>query len=224
LKDIYECRYINTSITIDGDFDKPIWRKAEPIKFFLPVTYDQPQSHTEAGLLWDDNYLYAGFKAYDKDIFAYNTERDSSTCNDDVLEFFFKTNPNEEPYYNFEINALNTVYDAFNLRRHAAGGGHRWKRWDCAGLKSAVKIKGTINDPSDEDEYWSLEIAIPFSSLNIGRKIGDHPVEGREWTFHLARYDYSVYLKTGVELSSSARLSIVDFHKYEDWGRLVFTH
>ena len=43
---------------------------------------------TEARILWDDEALYVFMKAYDKDITAYRTERDSDTRNDDVLELF----------------------------------------------------------------------------------------------------------------------------------------
>ena len=220
MKSNYRCHYTDLPVAIDGDFDKPVWRRAEPVEFYVPPTGKQPLSKTEAGLLWDRDYLYVGFKAYDKDIFSYLTERDSNTCSEDVLEVFFNTFPDEEPYYNFEINALNTIFDAYNLRRHTAGGGHRWKRWDCAGLVSAVKIVGTINEPGDVDEYWGLEMAIPFSSLNLGGN--KRPEEGQNWTFHLARYDYSVYLPDGVELSSSARLSKADFHRYEEWDTLAF--
>lgn len=217
---MYKCNYVATPIVVDGNFAKAVWREAEPVEFFVPVTGGWPQSRTEAGMLWDEQYLFVGFKAYDKDIYACHTERDAATCQDDVLEVFFKTIPEEEPYYNFEINARNTVYDAYSIRRNAAGGGHRWKRWDCAGLKSAVTVQGTLNDPSDVDEFWTLEMAIPFASLDLGGRV--RPEAGQQWRFHLARYDYSVYLEKGVELCSSAHLTEVDFHRYEEWEALLF--
>ncbi|MCK4416917.1 MAG: hypothetical protein KAV99_01965 [Candidatus Latescibacteria bacterium] len=55
------------------------------------------------------------------------------------------------------------MYDAFNIRRQTAGGDHRWSKWDCEGLKVGVHIEGTLNNPEDEDEYWQLEVAIPFA-------------------------------------------------------------
>ena len=219
-KKVYNCNYTSGPIKIDGLLDEPAWQTAETLRFFIPVTHKKPISKTEAKLLWDKKYLYVGFKAYDKDIWSYYKERDDPTCQEDVLEIFFKTDPVKEPYYSFEINALNTVYDAFNLRRNKAGGDRRWSKWNCQGLKSAVKIEGTLNNPQDIDEYWHLEVAIPFSDLaTLKAKI---PKPGDEWLFHLARYDYSVYLPEGVELSSCATLSEVDFHKYEDWFTLRF--
>jgi hypothetical protein len=161
-----------------------------------------------------------GIKAYDQDIWSLLTERDSQTCLEDCLEIFFKTDPDGDPYYDFEINALGTVFDAFIAKRNAAGNMKRWTAWNCEGLKTAIVIKGTLNNWHDKDEYWTLEAAIPFKALPT--LAGKAPAKGARWLFHLARYDYSVYLPKGVELSSCARLSKVDFHFSEDWLPLVF--
>ena len=221
-KQKYVSKYIDHDIEIGGEFDKKEWNLANPLKFYIPESLEEPISKTEAGLLWSDNYLYCFFKAFDKDIFALETQRDNWTYVDDVCEFFFKTNTAEEPYYNFEINALNTVYDAYNLRRHSAGGSRRWRTWNCDGLKSAVNIKGEINKPEIIDEYWQLEIAVPFSSLKIPNR--KSPVAGDEWIFHTARYDYSIHLPgAGYQLMSSAQLPEANFHSFEDWDYLVFS-
>jgi len=216
----YDCRHINERIEIDGSLSAPQWQLARPIALMLPRTHRKPLSTTEGRLLWDDDNLYVGFRAYDKDIFSYHTERDSPTCDEDVLEVFLKPDRKKDPYYNFEINALNTVYDALNLKRGAGGPDHhRWSRGNCPGLKADVTIRGTLNDPSDVDEYWQLEMAIPFAGLPTLER---PPRAGDRWLFHLARYDYSVYLPKGVELSSCAPLTKVDFHRYEDWITLCF--
>ncbi|MHB0912613.1 MAG: carbohydrate-binding family 9-like protein [Armatimonadota bacterium] len=212
------CVHIDEPIKIDGLLDEPAWRKAEEIGLYVPVTHAEPISKTEARLMWDDEHLYVGFKAYDQDIWSYLTERDSTTCQEDVLEVFLQQDPAKEPYVNFEINALGTIYDAYNLKRNAGGSDHhRWAKWNCEGLKVGIFIQGTLNDPSVVDEYWQMEIAVPFAELP-----GGAPKPGDEWKFHVARYDYSVHLPDGVELSSSARQTEVNFHKFEDWDLLVF--
>lgn len=218
----YRCGFIDEPIIVDGVLDELVWQQALPMGLVLPVSHAEPISKTEAKLLWDKNYLYVGFKAHDKDIWSYLAERDSLTCSEDVLEVFIKPDADKDGYYNFEINALNTVYDAFNLKRNAGGSDHhRWSRWNCEGLKSAVSIKGTLNDPNDVDEYWCLEVAVPFAGLPS--LAGRTPENGDVWKFHLARYDYSIYLPEGVELSSCAPFTKVDFHRYEDWRELRFS-
>lgn len=216
---VYPCHYTDEAIKIDGHLAEKAWKKSKVLDFFIPVTGKPAVSKTEGRILWGKSYLYVGFKAYDRDIWGYLTKRDSMTCQEDVLEIFFKPDLKAEPYYNFEINALGTVYDAFSVRENAKGGGdHRWSRWNCKGLKVGLQIKGTLNNCDDEDEYWQMEVAIPFASLPTLN--GKPPKAGDTWKFHLSRYDYSVYLKDGVELSSCAKLKRADFHNANEW-RLV---
>ena len=215
------CRCADEPIIIDGHLDDSAWKTAENIDFYIPVTGEEPISKTEAKVLWDDRYLYVGFRAYDKDIWGYLENRDDPTCQEDVLEIFIKTDPEEEPYYNFEINALGTIYDAYSLKTNAGGENkHRWRRWNCNGLKAGLFIQGEINNPEVIDEYWQLEVAIPFGELPSLQ--GQSPKPGDTWMFHLARYDYSIHLPDGVELMSCAPLTLVNFHHSADWIPLKF--
>ena len=47
--------------------------------------------------------------------------------------------------------------------------GIRWAftNFDIPGLQTAVQVEGTLNDNSDIDKGWSLEIAIPWNSLQL---------------------------------------------------------
>lgn len=224
MQDSYRCHFTGTPPNIDGRLEDPVWNDAPEVKFYLPVTHAQPESLTIGRVLWDEKYLYVGIKAHDKDVWSYFTERDSTTCFEDVLEIFLKPRTGQDSYYNFEINALGTVYDAFNMKRGAGGEDHhRWSRWNCEGLRVATGVKGTMNKPEDEDEYWTLEVAIPFASLPSLQ--GRPPQAGEKWRFHLSRYDYSIYLKEGVELSSSAKFTSTTgsfFHRWEEWPELEF--
>jgi hypothetical protein len=220
----YECHHIREAMKIDGLLNEPAWEKAPTLDFHIPVTHATPQSLSYGKVLWDDRYLYVGIKALDKDIWGYHTERDSPTCNEDVLEVFLKPREDQGAYYNFEINPLGTVYDAYNVKRGAGGpDDHRWYQWNCEGLLVGIEIKGTLNKWDDIDEYWCLEVAIPFAGLPSLE--GNVPKPGDTWGFHLARYDYSVYLDDGVELSSTARFKTAEgsfFHRHEEWQTLKF--
>ena len=67
-------------------------------------------------------------------------------------------------YYELEINALGTEFDLF-LDKPYRSGGSAHIAWDMEGLRTAVRLDGTINDPSDEDRGWTVEIAIPWAAL-----------------------------------------------------------
>lgn len=217
----YTCVYAAAPMKVDGVFDEPAWQEAEAItEFTLPVTHQAPSSRTEVKLRWDDSCLYVAYKAYDKDVWGLFTERDSYTCREDVLELFFKLGLEKEAYVNFEINALGTVYDAYTPLREV-GMGRRWKHWDCAGLRTGITVRGTLNNWRDTDEYWQLEVAVPFA--DIPGLNGRAPKGGDVWYFHLARYDYSVYIENGTENMSCARLSEPSFHADADWIPLVFS-
>ncbi len=220
----YICRQTAGRIVIDGSLDEADWRKAESVNFYR-LDKEDLQNHFPAEspaigkLLWDKDYLYVGLKAFDKDIWGYYTKRDEQTCREDVLEIFLKPNAQRESYYNFEINALGTVFDAFDVKRRFAGGSYRWSKWNCEGLMTGINIKGTLNDWKDKDEYWQLEVAIPFSAF---KETASPPEPGDEWSFAFCRYDYSIYLKKGLELSSTAKLSKFNFHFWEDYDKLLF--
>ncbi len=220
----YECKFTESQIQIDGLIDEPAWQEAPALEFYVPVSNATPQSISCGRMLWDEKHLYVAIKAYDKDIWGHHTERDSQTCNEDVLEIFLKPDKEQSAYYNFEINPLGTVYDAFNAKRGAGGEDHhRWSRWNCEGLLVGINIRGTLNRWEDVDEYWCLEAAIPFGSLPTLK--GRHPEPGETWDFHLARYDYSVYLDEGLELSSTTKFSTAQgsfFHRYEEWQSMKF--
>jgi hypothetical protein len=211
----YECHRSASPIAIDGKLDE--WKSIPSVNFYVPASAEKLVRKAEGKVLWDDKYLYIAMKTWDKDIWSYMTERDSPVCHEDVLEAFINPNTKDVPYYAFEINAIGTVYDACFLQNMTCMGS-RWKLWNCRGLKIGTSIKGTLNNPGDIDEYWSLEMAIPFSSLT-----GKAPKYEDEWTFQLAGYDYSVYLPPeGVELFVSIPLSKVDFHMPAEWQTLRF--
>lgn len=213
----YTCNYTSSTIVIDGVVNEPAWQKAHALKFYVPVTHAHPVSPTEGKALWDDKNLYVAFNAVDKDLWGTLTEHDSTTFHNDVLEIFFMPDPAGAIYYNIEINVLGAVFDAQQVP------GMRMSErvaWNCEGIEFTTALHGTLNKRDDVDESWQLEVAIPFSSIPILH--GKSPIAGMIWPFHLARYDYSVYLPEGKELSSCAPMSMVKFHHPPDWLKLHF--
>jgi hypothetical protein len=64
----------------------------------------------------------------------------------------------------FEINASNTIWELLMAKPYRDGGPAIFPR-NIEGLKHAVKLYGTLNDPSDVDTKWTVEVAIPWSGL-----------------------------------------------------------
>lgn len=223
----YNCRQTTGEIKIDGILDEPDWQKADSLSFFS-LTRTKLQNHfpaespTIGKLLWDKDYLYIGIEARDKDIWSTIKKHDGNLWEEDVLEAFFKPDKNEPSYYEFEFSPKNVTLDLFWLHKGVSIGAARSYKHALlfeSNLKSAVKIYGSLDSWKDKDDKWVLEVAIPFSAF---KEVTFVPKSGDEWSFALCRYDYSVYLKQGVELSSTAKLSKLNFHLWEDYDRLLF--
>lgn len=206
---------IAAPVVIDGSIEEGEWTGAAPIPFQIPVTLDSPATPAEGHLLWDAQALYVAITAPDRELMATVAQRDGQTWRDDCLEVFLMPPGDEGIYYNFEINPLGTVYDARNV-----DDGPRSAEWNGGGVRIELGLGGTVNDDSDEDRGWTLEMAIPFACFDVLQ--GDTPKPGDTWRFHLARYDYAAHYPDGKELSSTAPLTRVHFHLPEQWNTLVF--
>ena len=200
-----DCRRASEPVLIDGNLQKQVWKDAELSRRFVDmVNGEQAFLDTRMASLWDDKALYIAFRIEEPVISASLTERDSQIYFENDVEIFFD---GEDCYYEFEINALGTVYEVFFIYQDALkkgsrfdlpqfdlhsrsvdviGGfqdsarygkhkrGRRWAfmDWDFPGLKSAVKVDGTINDPSVLDKGWTVELAFPwegFKTLSPGK-------------------------------------------------------
>lgn len=76
-----------------------------------PALYD-----TRAAVLWDEQSLYVAFWVEEPDVRATLTERDSPIYRNNDVEVFIA---GKDSYYEFEINALNTIYEVFFIWREA---------------------------------------------------------------------------------------------------------
>ncbi len=209
----YTCYRAAGPITVDGRLDEPSWKLAPKSTPFVDIVTGEPAwFDTRVALLWDDNYLYFGFTAEETDVWSTLTERDSKIYEENDLEIFIAA---QDAYYEFEINALNTIYEVFWVWKDAplpAGfdpatqrvmilngvGGHvhprgeRWGflDWDLPGLKHAVHVDGTLNKRDEVDHGWSAEIAIPWRGLELladGRSLP--PVDGDVWRIDCSRFE-----------------------------------
>lgn len=106
--------------------------------------------------------------------------------------------------------------------------GVRWAftNFDLPGLQTAVQVDGTLNDHSDIDNGWSLEIAIPWSSLALlanGRSVP--PQAGDTWNMFLGRFQKLMVSGQEVQPHPAMALNshgIYDTHLPEKWSVVSF--
>ena len=214
----YECRRMTGKIKLDGKLDEKAWKDAVVTRDFGVFWQKRKaKTDTQAALLWDDRYLYFAASMQDEDLFAMERRFNGTTWEDDVFELFFKPSAEKLAYYEFQVNALGTHLEMF-LPSRGAGGFRRFAGVGPLGMETAVKLDGTLNKYDDRDKGWSVEGRIPWTAF---KATGGRPMAGDRWRFAMCRYDYSV-VHEGAELSSSAPLTQANFHRYEDFGELVF--
>lgn len=97
-------------LTIDGNLDKPAWQRAPRSPRFVDLVNGAPTVHdTRAAVLWDEQHLYVGFWVEEPFVEGKLTERDALIWSENDVELFIA---GQDAYYEFEINALGTVYEA----------------------------------------------------------------------------------------------------------------
>src|SRR5438128_2556784 len=107
----YTCYRTNSPIHIDGRVDKYPWTLAPASTPFVDIVTGAPAwFDTRVRLLWDDQHLYFGFTAEETDVWGTLTQRDSKIYEENDLEIFIA---GRDAYYEFEMNALNVVYEVF---------------------------------------------------------------------------------------------------------------
>lgn len=150
-------------IVIDGDESDKAWEKASWTTPFVDIEgVETPKYKTQVKMLWDDNYYYILAKMEEPHVWANLKQRDTIIFYNNDFEVFIDPDNDTHNYYELEINALNTAWDLF-INKPYREKNTVLNDWNIDGLKSAVKVNGTLNNPSDVDKGWTLEIAIPWS-------------------------------------------------------------
>lgn len=222
---------------VDGAIDKQEWRKAQWSEAFLDIadsTNPIPPLNSRCKMMWDDNYLYIAAEMMEPDLWANLKNRDAIVYNDHDFEVFIDPNNDGEQYVEIEINALGTVMDLFMNKPYKKGG--RFDiGWDAVGIRSAVKLYGTLNKNTDRDKKWTVEMAIPFECLKREGRISQ-PRDGSTWRINFSRVEWPnekdglTYKRKKAEQGKRTRefnwvwspTGVIDMHLPEKWGFLHF--
>jgi hypothetical protein len=198
---------------IDGVLDDEAWKEAAPA--VLRGSFDgRPVAlRTEARLTYDDANLYVSFDAEDPDIWGTLFKRDDPIYEQEVVEIFLDANADGRTYNELQVSPHNVIFDAyFPARRQGMD-----TSWD-SGMKTAVKVKGTIDNPSDRDERWTVELQIPIARLAEVPNVP--PKKGDRWRFNLYRLEHLG--RSSVEGQSFSPVFVGDFHALPRFGWLIF--
>ena len=161
---VYDVRMATTAPIIDGKLDDTAWADADWTTPFVDLAgrADHPVRHeTRCKLLWDPDNLYIAADLETPDVWSTMTQHDAPLFREDAFEVFVDPDGDGKNYCELELNAQNANWD-LKLTKPYADGGKADSAFELVGMKSAVFIDGTLNDHSDVDRGWSIELAIPL--------------------------------------------------------------
>lgn len=237
----YICHPVSSPIVIDGKLDDAAWKTIPFSDSFVDITGDaskKPFYDTKVKITWDDTYLYIAAEMEEEHIWGNLTQRDSIIYHDNDFEVFIDPDGDTHRYYELEINALNTIFDLllFYPYRDAdiPAGQPYLKEWNISGLKHAVHHNGTLNQASDIDKSWSVELAIPLDCLcETNTEQRRKPQVGDIWRINFSRVHWHTEIVDGAYKKIQGKSEenwvwspqgVVAMHQPETWGYLLFTN
>ncbi len=230
----YACGYAPQPPKIDGRLDDPAWQAAPWTEEFLDIqgpTKPRPRFRTRAKMLWDKENFYIAAELEEPHVMGTVTRHDAVIFADNDFEVFINPDGDNHNYYELELNALNTTWDLF-LNKPYKDGGKADNSFELTGMKTAVRVKGTINDPRDRDEGWCVEIAIPWKALAQHAHVACPPRPGDQWRIDFSRVEWKFNVVNGKYVKVPklpednwiwSPPGIVDMHRPERWGYVRFS-
>ncbi len=189
-----------SSIAVDGKLDDGPWKAAPWTEAFVDIEGDarpKPAHQTRVKMLWDQACFYVGAELQEPHLWATLTEHDSVIFRDNDFEVFIDPNGDNHEYYELEINALGTTWDLL-LPKPYRDEGKAVNGWEIAGLKSAVHLDGTLNNPRDTDRAWTVELALPWKALGELARRASPPQDGDQWRVNFSRVQWQLEVIDGV--------------------------
>jgi hypothetical protein len=208
-------------IKIDGLLLEPVWKRAG-----WTHDWSDPQGNskkrtpkTRARFAWDSHFVYVGIECWDSDIWATLKGRDQNTWEQEVVELFIDHDGDHRDYLELQVSPANQVFDArFDYRRSAL---KKAKTWDFKGWETAVYVDGTLNQRTDRDVKYVVEMKIPVQGI-LGTESGPkYTLKADDsWKINLFRFDRP-QKKRAVALAFSPPI-VPDFHALDAFGTLKF--
>jgi len=230
----YPCRFTTEKPILDGRLDDRAWVVApwsEP--FFDAVDPDgpRPEQETWFKLAWDESSLYVAAVLMETDVRATVERADAAVWPDSDFEVFIDPGSEGKAWFTIRANARGVIRGSFE---ESSGDSILPRAWSCSALDGGLQVDGSLNDASDTDRAWVVEMAIPWSCLapdagsvwQAGPEAGAEPLVGDELRMNFVRRrNAPAAAEVGTEPSlwSWTPTWSRDPRDPRHWGRVRFT-
>jgi hypothetical protein len=144
-------------------------------RFYVGYWVEEPQvraSLTERdSFVWNDNdveLFVAGDDCYyELEVNALGTVYECFFVWQDALRRAGRFDRPPFDVFSPRVDLLGGFQDASRFGRHPRGRRFAFLDFDLAGLRTAVRVLGRLNDPATRDRGWTVEMALPWASLAV---------------------------------------------------------
>ena len=211
---VYHVLKTTVPIVVDGHLDDPSWQRAKDVGAFVNNEDGSPsQLRTQAKIVYDNDFIYFGFRVWDQDIWSTYENRDEHLWTEEVVEVFIKASPTDPSYIELEVNPLGTMLDIYllDIRKPL-----RYPSWNSEKLRWAIDVTGSV-DGKPGDTQWTCEMALPLEDVVTAPNTPPDP--GDRWRVNLYRVE-SRPEKGGLAWSPTLKN---DFHVPDMFGEIIFS-
>lgn len=235
----YTVYQVNDRLNLDGRPLEKSWQNAPWSDYFVDIEGNvkpTPRHKTRVKMLWDQKALYVYAELEEPDLWATLKVRDQIVYRDNDFEVFIDPDGDTHNYFEIEVNALATILDLF-MSRPYRNSSRPLISWNADSLKMGLHLDGTLNDPNDQDNTWSVEMAIPFQNISLGKQ-ANIPTDGDIWRINFSRVQWDLEVQeNGYQKKRDPNTNrylpehnwvwspqgVINMHFPERWGYIQFT-
>ena len=187
-------------LKIDGDLSDAAWQNIAWSSPFVDIRgedFPKPEWQTQIKMAWTKKHLLVAAKIQDRHLWTTLTQDETELYHQDVFELFIDPHADGLDYYELEINAHGTTWDLALNKPYDAGGVAN-SDWNIDGLKKGISRQGTLNNPNDIDEGWTLELAIPWTAFFTKKKCTKRQLRKYVFAINFLRVDWDLDKQNGV--------------------------
>jgi len=236
----YICYKAPSNIVVDGKLSPGEWDAIPWTDEFVDIEGDKrPKPHfsTRAKMAYNDEGMFFAVWMEEPHVWGNITEHDEVIYHDNDFEIFLNPTNDTHDYMEYEVNALGTTWDLYLNKPYRDRFVTVLNGWEFLGMKSAVYVDGTLNNPNDTDKGWSVEVFIPWESMLQVMRGKEKPEAGEHIRVNFSRVEWTTkvengkYVKIPIEGENSIReynwvwapTGIINIHLPEYWGFVQFS-
>jgi len=182
-------RVKNAAISVDGILEEAVWKSIPPITNWYqltPIEGEGPSQATEMWLVYDEDAIYLGARlqvAHPKNIMIRTMERDSHSPDQDAIALILDTLNDNRTAYGFIVSpaGIRTDIAIFDDTENVTSPWNTdWNVfWEAASQRN--------------ENSWSVEMKIPFSSLRYINQDGSVSMGIILWRYLAHNVEYDIF-------------------------------